>query len=212
MNRKVFIALALVAILAMAVPAGAQADATADTPDETAESRTSVAESDGFVLVFPVLSEETRFSDSFGNARSAGRSHKGNDLLAERGTPIAAAADGRVARMTYGARAGYYMVIDHGNGYSTWYMHLNNDSEGTDDGLGGAEAAFATELEVGDPVAAGQVVAYVGDSGNAERTTPHLHFELRVFNTALDPYVDLVDSFERYLLENEIEEGDTPFK
>jgi len=212
MNRRVLIALALVAVFATALPASAQSDENEGAPDETATSEVTTAESDGFVLVFPVLSEETRFSDSFGHSRSEGRSHKGNDLLAERGTPIAAAADGRVARMTYGARAGFYMVIDHGNGYSTWYMHLNNDSEGTDDGLGGAEAAFATELEVGDPVAAGQVVAYVGDSGNAERTTPHLHFELRVFNTALDPYVDLVDSFERYLLENEIEEGDTPFK
>src|SRR5262249_51428540 len=58
------------------------------------------------------------------------------------------------------------------------YIHINNDTPGTDDGLGSEEYAFAPGLQTGDHVTAGQHIAYVGDSGNAENVGPHCHFEL----------------------------------
>lgn len=203
MKRTGLIALAIAATVLVALPAGAQ---SAD------EHESAITDGGQLALVYPVLSPDSYFTDSFGHARSGGRSHKGNDLIAERGTPIVAVADGRITRITKGTRAGFYMVVDHGDGYTSWYMHLNNDTEGTDDGRGGAATAFAPELTVGSPVAAGQVIAFLGDSGNAEETVPHLHFELRLNNIALDPYIEMIDAFERYLLEAEIEEGETPFK
>ena len=83
-------------------------------------------------------------------------------------------------------------MIDHADDYSTWYMHLDNDDPGTNNGRGGAAAAFAEGLEVGDYVAAGQVIGYVGNSGNAEGTHHHTHFELRLDNRPIDPYPYLV--------------------
>lgn len=210
MYRRSLLALAIVAALALAAPVGAQTDETTTSEQDPLTIERELVEP--FQIVFPVLSTDTVFTDSYGNPRSEGRSHKGNDLLMERGTPVASIADGRITRITKGTRAGFYVVVDHGNGYTSWYMHLNNDTSGTDDGRGGAATAFAPELTVGSPVAAGQVIGFVGDSGNAEGTTPHVHFELRLNGKALDPYRDLVAAMERYQLETQIEEGDTPFK
>lgn len=201
MKRRGLIALVL-AVVVTAVPAAAQ-EAEEVAPD---------SDTQGLFLVWPVLSEEVVFTDSFGDPRSEGRAHKGNDLIAERGTPVVAVADGRIARMTKGTRAGFYVMVDHGDGYTSWYMHLDNDTEGTDDGRGGAARAFAPELSVGDPVAAGQLIGYLGDSGNAENTIPHVHFEFRLNNIAIDPFVELKAAYDRFILEAEIDEGETPFK
>ncbi|MBM7333308.1 MAG: peptidoglycan DD-metalloendopeptidase family protein [Alcanivorax sp.] len=87
--------------------------------------------------------------------------HYGTDFAMPVGTAVEAPADGVVRRATRGALAGNYLVLDHGNGYQTRYMHLSK-----------------LLVHAGDTVEQGQVIA---DSGNTGRSTgPHLHYELRL--------------------------------
>ena len=149
------------------------------------------------LLVFPVDAEEVHFRDSWGERRSGGRRHKGTDIVAERGSEILAVADGVVSEMGYHHLSGYYLTIDHGDGAVTMYLHLNNDSQGTDDGRGGTVTAYFPTLVVGSEVSAGDVVAYLGDSGNSERTTPNTHFEIIIDGEKIDPYPLLERALQR---------------
>ena len=159
--------------------AGLAAGAVAQESDDDVEI---------YPMVFPVVGDYS-FSDSYGAPRSEGRTHMGNDIFAEKGTPVVAVAPGTVVRITVGERAGRYIVVEHFDGWRSYYLHLDNDTPGTDDGAGGAPAPG---IEVGARVEAGQVLDYVGDSGNAEETPPHLHFELHnPAGDAIDPYVHL---------------------
>jgi peptidoglycan hydrolase-like protein with peptidoglycan-binding domain len=80
--------------------------------------------------------------------------------------------------------------IDHDDGWASGYIHMNNDTPGTDDGKGWGIAAG---LSRGSHVAAGQLIGWVGDSGNAEGTYAHLHFELiDPHGVYVDPYVSLL--------------------
>ncbi len=123
-------------------------------------------------LTFPVLGKVV-WTDTWGAPRGGGRKHIGQDLPAEKMRPLVAARDG----VWYGSALNG-SGIRCPDGTSLSYYHLNNDSPGTDDGLGGDEYAMAPGVWAGVPVRAGQFVAYLGDSGNAEETVPHLHFEL----------------------------------
>lgn len=172
----------------------------------------SAAAGDDLYLRFPQLDEQTEFGDSWGDGRSDLRTHQGIDLMGTKLAPVVAVLDGVVDAMHNGDRSGYYVKIDHEGGTSSWYMHLNNDTPGTDDGRGGPEYAFAEGLEVGDLVEAGQVIGYVGDSGNAEWGAAHTHFELHMGGRAVNPYPYLRDAWERWLLELAIERGETDFK
>jgi len=153
-----------------------------DDPDPaTDDSKTRHAGADlqlvQIVLrVFPVAGP-TSFTDSWGAPRSGGRTHKGTDIFATKGTPVVAVAPGRVigAGVSDGT-AGIYVRIQHEEGSVSVYLHLNNDTPGTDDG---AVVGIADGIAEGAIVAAGTIIGYVGDSGNAEGTPPHLHFEYR---------------------------------
>ncbi|MDX1448042.1 MAG: M23 family metallopeptidase [Acidimicrobiia bacterium] len=151
-------------------------------------------------LFFPQDPESTWFLDTYGHSRSSGRRHIGNDLHAPKGSPVYAVAAGMVIRMEISRRAGAYLLIDHGGGWESWYMHLNTDSPGTDDGRGGFATAFAPGLHEGAFVDAGQLIGFVGDSGNAEHTVPHTHFELHRNGRPVDPFVMLVRAHERAIL------------
>ena len=130
-------------------------------------------------MVFPVAGR-TSYSDTFGALRLADGTHQGQDLMAARHTPLVAAADSTVTSLTWSnsGLSGNSLTITDADGWRYVYIHLNNGAPGTDDGSNVYERAFADRIAKGQKVKAG-VVGYVGDSGNAESTSPHLHFELR---------------------------------
>jgi hypothetical protein len=133
--------------------------------------------------------------DNFGDPRGSGSTHQGNDIMVPKGRPLLAAADGTVRRVFLDngtASQGNMLVLRDADGWEYWYIHINNDTPGTDDGLNPLQHAFAPGIAVGAAVKAGQVVAYAGDSGNAENTGPHLHFEIHPPGApAIDPYPSL---------------------
>ncbi|MBS1718626.1 MAG: M23 family metallopeptidase [Armatimonadetes bacterium] len=139
-------------------------------------------------MVFPVAGE-CHWEDSFLAPRDHGRRHHGEDLLAPKMTPLVAAFDGTVYLSRGHGNAGYSVTLNGDNGYRAFYAHLNIDRPGTADGSGLDEYAFAEGLKNGDHVSTGQLLGYVGDSGNARGGATHCHFELsdpaqRVFNPA----------------------------
>jgi murein DD-endopeptidase MepM/ murein hydrolase activator NlpD len=97
-----------------------------------------------------------------------GRMHEGIDIAVAEGTPVRAAAAGTVIYAGWLGGYGNLVVVDHGNGLSTAYAH--NSSLG---------------VGVGQSVAAGEIVSYSGNTGNS--TGPHVHFEVRVNGSAVDP-------------------------
>ena len=135
-------------------------------------------------VVFPVAGPSPAFPDTYLTCRSAcARVHLGQDLMGPKMSPLVAAFDGVVTSLTRDGRSGNSLVIaaDRGRaaGWTAVYLHVNNDTPGTDDGAGSAGWAFPAGLAVGSRVVAGQLVGWRGDSGNAESTGPHLHVELR---------------------------------
>jgi murein DD-endopeptidase MepM/ murein hydrolase activator NlpD len=149
-----------------------------DPMDETLEAEEEEDEPELLPLpsiLFPVVGGGA-YGDTYGAPRDGGaREHKGTDISAERGTPVVAVASGVVERLGIGPNAGLHVVIRHSDGWRSAYLHLNNDSPGTDNGL---SMGYGPGVEVGTWVEAGTVIGYVGDSGNAEETSSHLHFEL----------------------------------
>jgi len=141
-------------------------------------------------MVFPVIGD-VQFDDSWGNARSGGRRHQGTDIMAGKMLPVVAVADGVIDWVHDGNRKTCCALgIIHDDGWESFYIHMNNDTPGTDDGQGWG---FAPGIEEGTRVAAGQLIGWVGDSGNAEGTSPHIHFELhRPDGTKVNPYSSLL--------------------
>ena len=111
-------------------------------------------------------------SSEFGGRTSPGgigsTNHKGRDYATGTGSPIYAAASGTVTTVSYNVARGNYVVINHGNGLSTLYQHCS-----------------ATYVSAGQSVSAGQNIAAVGTTGYS--TGPHLHFEVWVNGTPVDP-------------------------
>jgi murein DD-endopeptidase MepM/ murein hydrolase activator NlpD len=136
--------------------------------------------------VFPVVGT-AKYSDTFGAYRHPNRKHQGTDIFAPKMTPVVACKSGMVisAGVSSG-RAGVYVKVRHDDGAVSVYIHLNNDTPGTDDGKG---VGIAPGIAKGVRVEAGTLLGFVGDSGNAENTPPHLHFEYRPNGTtAVNPY------------------------
>ena len=120
----------------------------------------------------------TYMSSPFGfrTAPTAGASsyHQGVDLAAPANTPVYASRSGIVTTTTYSNSAGYYVTINHGDGFSSIYMHLNN-----------------YVVSAGQAVSAGQLIGYVGRTGIA--TGYHLHFGIAYNGAYVNPcaYVSL---------------------
>jgi murein DD-endopeptidase MepM/ murein hydrolase activator NlpD len=140
-------------------------------------------------ITFPVMGS-VRYSNDWGNARS-GHVHQGNDLMGTKLQPLLAAENGRIG---WTRTDGSNMIDLRGDsGWSYWYIHVNNDTPGTDDGANPIEWIMAPGITEGSEVVAGQFIGYMGDSGNAEGTSPHLHFEIHnPDGVAVDPYWSLM--------------------
>ena len=144
-------------------------------------------------ITFPV-SGAASFEDDFADPRANGtRTHLGIDIIAAKMTPVVAATAGTVTYVVSPqASWGYSVSIRDAEGYQYRYLHLNNDTPGTDDGKGGEANAYAPGIRRGTKVAAGDILGWVGDSGNAEATVSHLHFEIRdPGRTPIGPYESL---------------------
>ena len=138
-------------------------------------------------ILFPLVGP-ARYTDDFGAPRGD-RRHQGNDLMAERWTPVVAVEPGRAERPRWGSSD--CMLILHGrSGTDYWYLHLN-DQPRRAGGQGGCRpgVSYAPGLENGETVRAGELVGFVGNSGNAAGVETHLHFELRPDGgRAVSPY------------------------
>ena len=180
---------AFLSVLAIATVAGVPPALAEEQQAPEPERQQGEQEAPASAIVFPVAGAHS-FSDTFDAPRSGGRRHRGIDIFADKLTPVVAAADGAIARMEEGPRAGYFLVLRHDDGWSSFYVHLNNDTPGTDDGQGWG---YAEGIAEGVRVKAGDVIGFVGDSGNAENSSAHLHFELHTPDgAAVNPYQQLV--------------------
>lgn len=128
-------------------------------------------------ITFPVIGSVT-YTNDWGAPR-VGHTHEGNDIFGYKGQPLVAAVDG-VVEWVAATDSGYGLAfsIKDADGYAYWYLHVNNDTPGTDDGKSRGVFAYAPDLYGGNPVVAGQLLGWMGDSGNAEGTPSHLHFEI----------------------------------
>lgn len=143
-------------------------------------------------IVFPVIGAVS-YSNDFGDPRS-GRTHEGNDLMGKKMQQLVSAVDGTVRFIAYPQPSwGYSVWIRDSEGYEYRYLHMNNDNPGTDDGVGGPQYAYAPGISEGAKVSKGQLIGWMGDSGNAESTGAHLHFEIRQPDrTPINPYQSLL--------------------
>ena len=132
-------------------------------------------------IVFPVLGP-VDYYNSWNECRDdCLRHHEGIDIIGVRMQPLLAAVDGTVTALGDRGReiSGVGITITADDGWRYNYFHVNNDNPGSDDGLTAAAWQYPPGLAVGDRVRAGQIIGYMGDSGNSEQSVPHLHFEMR---------------------------------
>lgn len=133
-------------------------------------------------LPIPVLLgvEPMNLTKNFGDPRDGGaRTHEGLDIMAPKGTPIVSPTAAVVTGIGTQESAGLYVYTSNPGGERFGYMHLS---------------AFAPGIERGTVLAEGDLIGFVGNTGNASGGASHLHFEI-VNNGATDPYPRLVRSF-----------------
>jgi len=136
--------------------AARQAAANNSSAAATSTAAAGVPASSTPGVVCPVAGN-TWFTNTWGAPRSGGRTHKGVDMMASTGTPLVAMDSGRI-RMNWHYAGGRQVYVYADNGYFYYYAHLN---------------AYPSGLVNGQRVAKGQVIGYVGSTGNA--SVPHLH-------------------------------------
>jgi murein DD-endopeptidase MepM/ murein hydrolase activator NlpD len=143
-------------------PAAAPADATQSA---VAAAAPAPALTDGAGLLLPVQGiAPGQLQDTFTDARSEGRVHDAIDILAPEGTPVLAVADGTVEKLFDSARGGLTVYqFEPGGRYCYYYAHLQRYADG---------------LAEKQQIKRGEVIGYVGSTGNANPEAPHLHFEI----------------------------------
>jgi murein DD-endopeptidase MepM/ murein hydrolase activator NlpD len=137
-------------------------DVSDTTPETTAADLATLASE----LIIPVPGvKKSELRDTFNEMRGGGtRKHEALDIMAPRGTPVLSASAGRVLKL-HNSREGGLMVYaaDRSNRFVLLYGHLDRYAEGLRDSL---------------PLQQGQIIGYVGTTGNAAPNAPHLHFAI----------------------------------
>jgi len=125
----------------------------------------------GVTFVMPLPDEYMIVASGWGQPRTYRNGiHEGIDLYAPIGTPVFAAASGKIAKVSTGGNAGLFVVIEHAGGWHSRYMHLS-----------------AADVKAGQLVSAGSTIGRVGTSGTA-RSGPHLHFDMMLALDRLEHY------------------------
>jgi murein DD-endopeptidase MepM/ murein hydrolase activator NlpD len=178
MRRRLFVGLVVLVLGGALLPMG---QATAATPSQEVAYRR---------ITFPVQGA-VGYANTWLAPRAGGRSHHGADLMGHKLQVLVAAHDGTVSwTRTNGSNM---LSIRDSEGWEYWYIHINNDTPGTDDGANPPEHMFFPGIQQGVKVTAGQPIAYMGDSGDAETTQAHLHFEIhQPGDVVVNPYWSLM--------------------
>jgi murein DD-endopeptidase MepM/ murein hydrolase activator NlpD len=152
--------------------------------------------------VFPVVGASS-FGDGYGAPRSdvSGGWHHGDDIFAPLGTPVVAVADGRLNRIGWEPIGGWRLWLRDGAGDEFYYAHLSGYS------------LYGLEHRI---VRAGQVIGFIGNTGDAFTTLPHLHFEIHprsllhlAYDGAVDP-TSYLESWHRLARASAAEPGHPP--
>jgi murein DD-endopeptidase MepM/ murein hydrolase activator NlpD len=167
-------------------PTNAVVEVPAPTSGRTGVIPTSAPEAKDLAarhLTIPVQGiEPDKLVRSYHDARSGGREHEALDILAPRNTPVVAVEDGIIAKLFLSKAGGITIYqFDPTREYAYYYAHLERYADG---------------LKEGEPIHRGQVIGYVGTTGNAPKNTPHLHFAVYRLTaekhwwegTPIDPY------------------------
>lgn len=117
-------------------------------------------------------------ADTWGAPRGTGRRHEGQDIFAPRGTPILSATNGYIYQIGENNLGGQTVSVVGKGGRIYYYAHLDR---------------YANGIEVGDRVTTRTVLGYVGTTGNAQGTPPHLHFGIYTMTGAINPLPLLTD-------------------
>jgi Peptidase family M23 len=173
-------------VLLLGLPAGVAAAYPQSHPPDPRHSKPKPK---GKPIIFPVVGQ-VQYTNDFGEPRPQGP-HQGNDVMAPRKALAVAAEAGTIKFWTHSAGAGCMLYLYGRSGTTYYYIHLNNDVTMHNDNRGkcGAGMSYAPGLKDGTKVAAGQLIGFVGDSGDADGVHPHLHFEVHPHNgKAVSPY------------------------
>ena len=130
-------------------------------------------------LIVPVDGVKARhIADTWGAARSQGRTHQGVDIFAKRGTAVLSTTEGIVYKVGTNTLGGKVVWVLGPNSSRHYYAHLDD---------------YAQHIQQGDWVEVGEVLGYVGNTGNAKGTPPHLHYGIYLSTGAINPYPFLSD-------------------
>lgn len=144
-------------------PATADSAPPAPAPPISSDAHTAIAANASLLIPVAGIKPE-QLQDTYTQSRSEGRTHNAIDIIAARNTPIVAAADGQIIKLFNSERGGitlYQLGTDNRTVY--YYAHLERYADGI------TENRFARR---------GEIIGYVGDSGNAGRDNCHLHFSI----------------------------------
>lgn len=122
--------------------------------------------------------KKSQIANTWGAPRGYARTHEGQDIFAPKGTPILSATTGYVVKIGEDNLGGHTVSVIGDGGRKYYYAHLDS---------------YAKNLEVGDYVTRKSVLGYVGSTGNADGTPPHLHFGVYTTTGAINPLPLLID-------------------